>query len=55
MIRVGSLWLSSDHKRFNVLNVEERETGLWVLYNNNNRKYECLIGAFLERFKELSV
>lgn len=55
MIKVGSLWIGSTHKAFKVRAIEEREDGIWVSYgvDSEDRTYECLIGAFLDRFKEL--
>jgi len=57
MIKVGSIWSGSDHNQFTVRGVEERAEGTWVSYGKHgeDRTYECLIGAFLERFKEVLV
>lgn len=57
MIKVGSLWVGSTHIPFKVRAIEEQEDGVWVSYGHEgeDRTYECLIGAFLQRFTELLV
>lgn len=53
MVKVGSIWTGSDFTKFEVRSVEEREDGIWVSYGKHaqDRTYECLIDAFLERFR----
>lgn len=55
MIKVGSIWGGSNNLKFTVRAVEERTDGTWVLYgrDSEDRTYECLVAAFLDRFKEL--
>jgi hypothetical protein len=50
---VGSRWRTVD--RFvQVRSIENRSDGTWVQYGDygNDRTYECLIDAFLQRFSE---
>ena len=50
---VGSTWRSID-RLVKVRSVEKRSGGVWVQYGSygQDRTYECLIAAFLERFTE---
>lgn len=54
MVKVGSTWTGSDFSKFEVRGVESRSDGVWVSYAKHaeDRTYECLIDAFLARFKE---
>lgn len=54
MVKVGSTWTGSDYSKFEVRSVEKRSDGVWVSYGKyaEDRTYECLIDAFLERFRE---
>ena len=53
MIKVGSEWIGSNFKSFIVRGIEQRNDGMWISYASHaeDRTYECLIGAFLQRFK----
>ncbi len=54
MIKVGSTWTTADSVLFEVRAVETKEDGIWVYYGKygQDRTYNCLIGAFLSRFRE---
>lgn len=54
MVRVGSTWTSSDFYKFQVVGLEKRDDGVWVSYlkYGQDRTYECLVDAFLQRFRE---
>lgn len=56
MVTVGSKWRSNaaDYAMFEVRGIENRSDGVWVSYGKHaeDRTYECLVDAFLERFRE---
>lgn len=55
MITVGSKWSAIDCE-FLVTGLLERDDGLWVYYKNvkTGFEYNCLVEAFLNRFKEVT-
>lgn len=60
MIKIGSVWNSSDFKSFKVFDIVEESGNTWIHYHlhdpkksdRNQPKYSCFEGAFLERFRE---
>jgi gentisate 1,2-dioxygenase len=56
IIDFPSTWSFADGTEFVVTNVVDKEDGVWVYYNNpaTGQEYDCLIDAFLQRFKEES-
>jgi hypothetical protein len=61
MIKNGSKWEGSDHKRFVVLHTIELDGHMWVHYREDNHKiptleskeYSCYEESFLSRFREM--
>jgi hypothetical protein len=51
---VASRWASNDSKEFKIEKLEHKDTGVWVYYQNvkTNQQYNCLVEAFVARFKE---
>ena len=55
-VEPGSTWLSSDHKKFQVINTTEIDGNTWVYYRKYNsspdecREYSCYLESFLTRF-----
>lgn len=49
-----SKWTSIDSKVFKIERLEHDDCGTWVYYKNieTGQTYSCLVGAFLQRFKE---
>jgi hypothetical protein len=54
-VNPGSRWSGSNFESFKVEMVYENDAGVWVTYSNERteKMYECLIDAFLERFREI--
>ena len=52
MIKPGSIYSSNDHKKFVIEQVLEDNQGTWVHYRDTDKRYSCLIEAFLSRFTE---
>lgn len=54
MVKIGSKWYSTEMQLFEVRGVEQRSDGTWVSYGpyGTDRMYECLVDAFLSRFRE---
>ena len=54
IIDFPSTWTSTDSTEFKVTNVVDKEDGTWVYYTNpaTGQEYNCLIGAFLQRFRQ---
>jgi hypothetical protein len=62
MVKVGTLWTSSDDKLFRVLSVTEIDDQTWVHYREDRgikvpaiecREYSCYVESFVARFREL--
>jgi hypothetical protein len=62
MVKVGTLWTSSDDKLFRVLSVTEIDDHTWVHYREDRgikvpaiecREYSCYVESFVARFREL--
>jgi len=51
---VASRWASNDSTEFKIEKLEHKDTGVWVYYQNvkTNQQYNCLVEAFVARFKE---
>lgn len=58
----GSLWRTSEDKRFRVLKVIKIEDNVWVHYREESKKpkskttlleYSCYIESFLSRFNKV--
>ena len=57
-VTVGSLWRSSDEKKFRVIHIVEQEGHTWVHYRDETRgpfaketnEYSCYIESFTQRF-----
>ena len=54
-LKVGSTWRGNAHDtKFIIQQIEKADTGVWIHYTGSNgNNYNCLIGAFLERFREI--
>lgn len=54
-VKVGSIWGTTDRKRFVVTDVKFEDTGTWVYYSNieTQVQYFCLVDAFKTRFSEI--
>ena len=58
MVKEGSLWRSTDDKRFRVIHVVEQDGHTWVHYRDETRgpfvkdtlEYSCYIESFIQRF-----
>ena len=52
MVKIGSVWTSSDRKLFTVTDVKtnNEETFIYYTLQGTDKHYNCLIGAFLSRF-----
>jgi hypothetical protein len=54
--KVGSVWSSTDGKKFHVIHVVELDGHTWVHYEqdkiNESREYSCYVETFLSRFTE---
>jgi hypothetical protein len=52
MVKIGSVWTSSDRKLFAVTDVKtnNEETFIYYTLQGTDKHYNCLIGAFLSRF-----
>ena len=61
MVKEGTLWGSSDSKKFRVISVSEVEGHTWVHYRDElkgfdqsaAREYSCYIESFEQRFRVL--
>jgi hypothetical protein len=62
MVKVGTLWTSSDDKFFRVISVTEIDDHTWVHYREDRgikvpaiecREYSCYLESFVARFREL--
>lgn len=52
-VKLGSKWLTSDRRVFDVIAVVEREGHVWVHYRDQQaREYSCYQESFLQRFTE---
>ena len=57
-VKVGSLWRTTDDKKFRVINVVEADGHTWVHYRNElkgfnqsqSKEYSCYVESFVERF-----
>ena len=51
---VASRWTGSDSTEFKIEKLEHKDTGVWVYYQNvkTGQQYNCLVEAFMARFKE---
>ena len=58
-VKEGSLWRSTDDKKFRVISVSEVEGHTWVFYREEPRKwapvselkeYSCYVESFTHRF-----
>lgn len=54
MIKIGKTFRSVDDKRFVVDNIIKDNNGTWVFYSSGDKKFNCLIDAFLLRFSEVT-
>jgi gentisate 1,2-dioxygenase len=54
IIDFPSTWSSANGTEFAVTNVVDKEDGVWVYYTNpaTGQEYNCLIDAFLQRFRQ---
>jgi len=45
--------MGSNYKTFTVRGIEQRDNDIWISYGSHaeDRTYECLVDAFLERFR----
>lgn len=57
MIRTGSTWTDSSHRRFHVINTTEVNGKVWVFYklenpekHNENTEFSCYEESFIARF-----
>ena len=61
MVQQGTLWGSSDSKKFRVISVTEVEGNTWVHYRDElpgfdqskAREYSCYVESFEQRFRKL--
>lgn len=52
-VKLGSKWFSSDHMKFWVIAVVEREGNVWVHYRNESgQEFSCYQDSFVQRFRE---
>ena len=57
-VKIGSLWRTTDDKKFRVINVVEANGHTWVHYRNELKgfnqtqanEYSCYVESFVERF-----
>jgi hypothetical protein len=51
---VASRWSDGESIEFKIEKLEHRDTGVWVYYQNikTGQQYNCLVDAFMTRFKE---
>ena len=51
---IASRWSGNESIEFKIEKLEHRNTGVWVYYQNikTGQKYNCLVDAFMARFKE---
>lgn len=57
-VKEGSVWRTTDDKKFRVLGIVEAEGHTWVHYRNelkgfdqsDAKEYSCYIESFVERF-----
>lgn len=49
-----SRWVGTDFSVFRIKKIDHNEQGIWVYYQNEKtgQEYNCLVEAFLQRFKE---
>ena len=52
MVKIGSVWTSSDRKLFTVTDVKtnNEETFIYYTLQGTDKHYNCLVDAFLSRF-----
>lgn len=58
IVKAGSVWRSTDDKRFRVISVSEIEGHTWVYYRlegcnpniNECQEWSCYIESFVQRF-----
>jgi hypothetical protein len=52
MVKIGSVWTSSDRKLFTVTDVVIGDNGTLIYYTlqGTDKHYNCLVDAFLSRF-----
>lgn len=62
MVKEGTLWGSTDGKKFRVLHVVEQEGHTWVHYREDLgwktpatecREYSCYVESFEQRFRQV--
>lgn len=52
-VKLGSKWISSDHREFWVIAVVERDGNVWVHYRDHEaQEFSCFQDSFLHRFQE---
>lgn len=61
-VKEGTLWRSSDDKKFRVIHIVEADGHTWVHYrdetkgpfavDNNPKEYSCYIESFVHRFSQ---
>ena len=55
-VKPGTVWTSTDHTQFIVIDVVELEGKVWVHYRKDSRtesqEYSCYEESFLARFRE---
>jgi hypothetical protein len=51
---IASRWMGGELTEFKIEKLEHRDTGVWVYYQNakTGQQYNCLVEAFIARFKE---
>jgi hypothetical protein len=51
---VNSNWIDNKSTIFRIKKLENKDSGVWVYYQNEktDQQYNCLVDAFLARFKE---
>ena len=54
MVDLGSVWDAGNGVKFTVTAIETKESGTWITYikEENGSEYNCLVEAFLARFRE---
>lgn len=52
MVKIGSVWTTSDRKLFTVTDVITNDNGTVIYYRlqGTDKQFNCLVNAFLSRF-----
>ena len=51
--KVGSKWDTHTGKQFVVEKLEYLDDQVWIYYANGDLKYNCLVEAFVSRFRQV--